>query len=74
MDDDNVIVVIKGRGHGGVPLVRWGCPVGAGECAVWLCMMLVVIEVGGGAWFLWMIAGGLIFRYRRPYLGGVHRV
>jgi hypothetical protein len=49
MDDDNVIVVIEGRGHGGVPLAHWECPVSAGKCAVWLCMMLVVIEVGGGA-------------------------
>jgi hypothetical protein len=27
-----------------------------------------------GAWFSRMIAGGLIFRYRRPDFGGVHRV
>ena len=36
-------------------------------------MMPVVIEVGGGVQFLQMIAGRLIFRYRRPDLGRVHR-
>ena len=37
-------------------------------------MMPVVIEVGGGVQFLQMIAGRLIFRYRRPDLGRVEVV
>ena len=67
-------------GAGGVPLAlgvsrwHWECPVGIRKCEVWLCTMPVVIEVGGKVRFLRMIAGGLIFRYRRPDLGGVHRV
>ena len=73
-DDDNVIIVIEGRGP-------WECPVGVLGVSCWhweMCSVAVHGASGDKSWwgaqFSWMIAGGLIFMYRRPYLGGVHWV
>ena len=66
MNDDNVIIVIE------------GCPVGALEVSCWRREErgMAVHDASGdrSRWGGLVLAGGLIFRYRRPYLGGVHRV